>query len=133
MLVHTTRFGPVAIEATDILFFPEGLLGLGDCHHWVLLADAQNDALGWLQSTSRADTALAVVSPRRFVPHYQLRMARSELSRLELASARGAHVLVIVGKNDQGITLNLKDPLVINLARRVGRQVIHSGEQPVQY
>jgi flagellar assembly factor FliW len=133
MLVHTTRFGPVAIEATDILHFPEGLMGLGDCHHWVLLADAQNDALGWLQSTSRADVALAVVSPRRFVPSYQLRMARSELSRLELSSARGAHVLVIVGKNDQGITLNLKAPLVINLARRTGRQVIHSGEQPVQY
>jgi flagellar assembly factor FliW len=29
--------------------------------------------------------------------------------------------------------LNLKAPLVINLQDRLGRQVVASGEQPVQY
>jgi flagellar assembly factor FliW len=43
------------------------------------------------------------------------------------------HVLVIVGKNDHGITLNLKAPLVIHLHQRIGRQVVASGDQPVQY
>lgn len=133
MQIRTTRFGALEIEAEDIINFPTGLLGLEDCRHWVLLADAQNNALGWLQCTSRPEVALAVVSPRRFVPHYQFRVFRSELAPLDLADMRDAQVLTIVGKNERAITLNLKAPVVINLERRTGRQVVANGDQPVQY
>jgi flagellar assembly factor FliW len=133
MKIETTRFGSVEIEPDDLLQFPAGLLGLEHCRHWVLLADAENDALGWLQCTSRAEIAFAVVCPRRFVPEYQVRISRGELSPLELAEVREAQVLAIVGKNERGITLNLKAPVVLNLPRRLGRQVITNGDQPIQY
>jgi flagellar assembly factor FliW len=133
MQIKTTRFGSLEIEAEDIISFPGGLLGLEDCRHWVLLADVENSALGWLQCASRAEVALAVVSPRRFAPHYQFRVFRSELTPLELAQAADAQVLTIVGKNERSITLNLKAPVVINLQRRLGRQVVANGDQPVQY
>jgi flagellar assembly factor FliW len=133
MEIQTTRFGAVTIEAEDILVFPMGLMGLEDCQHWVLLADAQNDALGWLQSASRPDVALAVVTPRRFVPDYQVRIVRSELAPLAIQTAQDAKVLVIVGKNDRAITLNLKAPLVLNLDSRLGRQVVANNEYPVQH
>jgi len=133
MQIRTTRFGVLELGADDLLSFPTGLLGLEDCRHWVLLADAQNESLGWLQSTSKPEVAVAVVSPRRFVPTYQLRVARNELEPLQLARVRDAQVLVIVGKNEQGITLNLKAPLVVNLERRLGRQVVSNADQPLQY
>ncbi len=133
MKIDTSRFGCVEIEPEDLLHFPSGLLGLESCRHWVLLADAENDALGWLQSSSSPEVALAVVCPRRFVPEYQVRISRGELTPLDLTEVREAQVLTIVGKNEQGITLNLKAPLVINLQRRLGRQVITNGEQPLQY
>ncbi len=133
MQIDTTRFATIAIEPDDIITFPAGLSGLDDCRHWVLLADARNEALGWLQSISRPEVALAVVSPRRFVPDYQLRVARADLQPLALASPEEAQVLAIVAKNDRAITLNLKAPLVINLRRRLGHQVVHTGDQPLQY
>ncbi len=133
MRVNTTRFGRLEIDADDVLLFPTGLLGLEDCRHWVLLADAENDSLGWLQSIMRPEIALAVVSPRRFVPDYQLRVARSELSALELQDLRQAQVLLVVGKNELGVTVNLKAPLVINIDRRLASQVIANGDQPVQF
>jgi flagellar assembly factor FliW len=133
MLIRTTRFGHVEIRPDDILRFPEGLFGLADCRHWVLLADSANDAVGWLQSTSRPDLALAVVSPRRFVPQFQLRVFRSELHRIAVHDPRQAHVLVIVGKNEGGITLNLKAPLVINLEQRSGRQVVNNADVSVRH
>jgi flagellar assembly factor FliW len=133
MKIETTRFGKLSIEAEDILHFPAGLIGLEECCDWVLLADAQNDALGWLQCTTRSDVAVAVASPRRFVPEYQLRVTRSELAPKALPDAREAKVLVIVGKNDEAITLNLKAPLVINLHDRLGRQVVSSADLPIQY
>jgi flagellar assembly factor FliW len=128
MRINTTRFGRIDVDAGDLLTFASGLPGLEDCREWALLADATNDALGWLQSTTRGDVAIAVVSPRRFVPHYQVRIPRSELTPLRLRDVRQAQVVVVVGKNHTGLTLNLKAPIVINLETRTGRQVVASGD-----
>ncbi len=133
MNTNTTRFGSISFQQEDILHFPEGLLGLEECRDWVLLADGENEALAWMQSIDRAEVALAVVSPRRFVPAYRMRVARRELEPLEFESLQSAEVLIVVGKSEQSVTLNLKAPLVINLDRRLGRQVITNGDLPVQY
>lgn len=133
MEVNTTRFGPLEVEAEDLILFPSGLMGLEDCRQWVLLTDAGNECLGWLQSATRPEVALAVVSPRRFVPQYQLRVPRSELEPLRLDEVRQAQVLVVLSKNGEAITLNLKAPLVINPERRLGRQVIANGDLAVQH
>src|ERR1700681_3811391 len=94
--IRTTRFGPVQIEPDEVICFPNGMLGLDGCRHWVLLADAHNDALGWLQSTTRPEVALAVVSPRRYVPDYQVRTPRAQIASLSLDSSKDVHVLAIV-------------------------------------
>ncbi len=133
MRINTTRFGRIDVDTNDVLHFPSGLPGLEDCRTWALLADSSNDALGWLQSMTRGDVALAVVSPRRFVPDYQVRIPRSELTPLSIADIRQAQVVVVVGRNGKGLTLNLKAPIVINLEARTGRQVVASGELPLQY
>lgn len=133
MEVLTTRFGLLSVEAEDVIRFPAGLFGLENCHHWVLLADAENDSLAWLQSLERGSTALAVVSPRRFIPNYRLHVSPVELAPLDLGSLRDAEVLLVVNKHGEAITFNLKAPLVINLVRRRGRQVIANGNAPLQY
>jgi flagellar assembly factor FliW len=133
MEVQTPRFGSIEIPPGDVIRFTEGLPGFAECHDWVLLADDQNSALAWLQSVEQPEVAFAVVSPRRYVPGYRLRVARRELEPLELADLQAARVLTIVGKGKRCVTLNLKAPLVINLDRRLGRQVIANGDLPVQY
>jgi flagellar assembly factor FliW len=133
MEVVTTRFGRVEMRAEDVILFPNGMLGLETCRHWVLFADASNELLGWLQSLTRAELAFAVVNPRSFVPDFQLRVPRSELLPLALEDVKQAQVLSIVGKNENGVTLNLRAPLVVNEERRIGRQVIVNNDLPVQY
>jgi flagellar assembly factor FliW len=133
MKITTTRFGTVVFEPEDLIRFPEGLLGLEACRQWVFLADGENDALAWMQSIDRPEVALAVVSPRRFVPSYRIRVARHELEPLGFESVQSAEVLIVVGKSERSVTLNLKAPLVINLDRRLGRQVIANGDLPIQY
>ncbi len=133
MLIKTSRFGTMEIEADDILLFPQGLFGFEDCRHWVLLADADNEAVGWLQNISRPDLAMAVVSPRRFVPGYEVRVPRGQLVPLQLSEIDQAYVLTVVAKNDGYLTVNLKSPLVINLDRRLGRQIVTCDDQPMQH
>lgn len=131
MHIQTTLFGPVEIDVDDILLFPRGLIAFEDCRHWVLLADGHNDGLGWLQSVSRGDVALPVVSPRRFAAEYQVHVTRGQLAPLEFSQFDLAYVLAVVSKSGRDFTLNLKAPIIINLDRRVGRQVITRDEQPV--
>jgi flagellar assembly factor FliW len=133
MVIATTRFGTMEVRPDDTLDLPGGLLGFEACRRWTLLADAANESLAWMQSLDRPELAVAVVSPRRFAPGYQLRVPARELAGLELARPEDAFVLAIVGRDERGLTLNLKAPLVVNLPRRIGRQVISSDDQPLDY
>lgn len=133
MKIHTTRFGSIEIEPDDILFFRNGLLGFEDCRHWVLLADSENTAVAWLQSMQHADVAMPVVSPRRFVADYQVRLEPQDVDILQLNSVEQAYVLGVVSRDHDVLTLNLRAPLVINLDRRIGCQVVTVDPQPLQY
>lgn len=133
MNIPTTRFGEVAIEESDIITFVDGLIGMEDCRRWAVLADAHNNALAWLQSLDRADLALAVVSPRRYVSGYRVRVSQREVEPLRLDDPTDAQVLVVVSQLKGALTLNLKAPLVIHVAARLGRQIVARDDHPVQY
>jgi flagellar assembly factor FliW len=133
MDVHTTRFGTLSVPPQDELLFPLGLMGLEDCRRWVILTDSENSALGWLQSIEHGHIALGIVSPRRFVSDYQLRIDRDDLRVLELTTDYDAEVAVIASRQDSGLTLNLRAPLVVNVQQRRGCQVVTKDAYPVQY
>jgi flagellar assembly factor FliW len=133
MNISTTRFGRLDIENADVLTFVDGLIGMEECRRWVLLSDAQNESLAWLQSLDRAEVALAVVSPRRFVPGYQVRVARRDIQPLGLRDANDAQVLAIISHAGGALALNLKAPLVIHLQERLGRQIVARDDHPVQH
>jgi flagellar assembly factor FliW len=131
MQINTRHFGTVDVEVDDILLFPRGIVAFEDCRHWVLLSDEENPALAWLQSVSQTEVALPVVSPRRFAAGYAVHVVRGQLAPLEFSQFDQAYVLTIVSQSDGDLTLNLKAPLIINLDRRLGRQVVTVDEQPV--
>lgn len=118
---------------TDVLQFTGGLIGMEECRRWVLLADAENPSLGWLQSVDRGELALPVVSPRRFVPDYQVRVSSRDVAPLGLEDGKRSQVLVVVNKSAEGMTLNLKAPIVICLESQSGRQIIAKDDHAVQF
>jgi flagellar assembly factor FliW len=137
MDMFTTRFGVLSVQPQDEILFENGLIGLEDCRRWVVLTDSNNPALGWLQNLDQGQIAVGIVSPRRFVPEYHLRVERADLRTLGLATIRDAEVVVIASRQMNGqannLTLNLRAPLVINIEKRLGCQVISKDEHPVQY
>ena len=132
MQVDTTRFGPVAIAPEDILLFSRGVIGFEEHRHWVLLADESSDSVAWLQSLTDAEVALPMVSPRRFAPNYRVHITGSQLTPLELAVLDRAFVLVVLSQNEHSLTINLRAPIVLNLDRRIGRQLVTGAEEQIQ-
>jgi len=132
MQISTTRFGILCVDVDDLLHFPHGVAGFEDCRHWVLLADPHNNAVGWLQSADHPATALAVVSPRRFVDDYRIRVAAGQLACLALADHDRLYALSVISKHDGSCVMNLRAPILVNLDRRLGCQVITGDDQPLQ-
>ncbi|CAL1151170.1 unnamed protein product [Cladocopium goreaui] len=134
MQIQTTRFGSVEVRPADILTFPQGLIGLEPWSEWVALADGRHSGLGWLQSTERADLAFAVVSPRRFVPGYKVRVSARDLGPLEAPADATPQVVVTVSCHGEGaLSLNLKAPLLVCLESRRGKQVVAKDDHPVRH
>jgi flagellar assembly factor FliW len=133
MNIETTRFGRLNINSEDTIRFPQGLIGFEDSHDWIILADSQDDSLGWLQSTTAADLAFAVVSPRRYVPGYRVRVSGDQAETLSLEESQQTYVLVIVSQDAGDLSVNLRAPILINLTKRIGRQVITTDDQPLRH
>ena len=133
MNIATTRFGTVEIQEADVLFFEAGLIGFVESKRWVILADTENQAVAWLQCLQDPSLAMAVVSPRRFIPNYQVRLTPSELEPVSLTDVDQAFVLCVVSRNENRLTMNLRAPVLVNLDQRIGAQIMTTDDQPLQY
>jgi flagellar assembly factor FliW len=121
-----TRFGALVLDPDRIIMFPRGLLGFAGQHHY-MLTDIPGNAAAFklLQSIDDPDLSFVV-----------LPLDRSEgpIAGRDLVAARGAlaiddaalAVLAIVTLRAHAArvdcTVNLRAPLLVDTARRLGYQ-----------
>jgi flagellar assembly factor FliW len=131
MLVKSTRFGPIAVKQEDVLVFPNGLIGFEKNRHWLIVSDAQNTNVAWLQSASEPQVAVPVVSPRKFLPEYRIVINRRQLACLQMRSTDRIFVMCVLSKTNRTLTVNLRGPIIVNLSQHLGAQVILNDSLPL--
>lgn len=126
MTITTTRFGQVAIQTTDVLAFPEGILGFADLHKFVLLDDPNDDIFAWLQSCEEPAIAFPVLEPELFNENYKVSLAKADFETLRMTTLERARLFCIITIPDEPtqMTANLKAPIVINAEAKVARQCV---------
>lgn len=132
MRIETQRFGNIVLDQDQLFLFPAGLIGMESLRDWALLPDLENSAVAWLQSASRGDRALPLISPRAFFPDYRVQVSRRELAGLHMRPGAEMYVLTTVSGHSGKLTTNLRSPILLNLSRRLGCQVITDNEYPLQ-
>ncbi|PAY18350.1 flagellar assembly protein FliW [Rhodopirellula sp. SM50] len=132
MRIETQRFGNITVDQDQLLLFPAGLIGMETLRDWALLPDSENPAVAWLQSASRGDRALPLISPRAFFPDYRVQVSRRELAGLHMRPGTELYVLTTVSGHSGKLTTNLRSPILLNLSRRLGCQVITDNDYPLQ-
>ena len=60
MIIETSRFGQLEVDAERLIEFPEGVLGFPDQHEYALIQTGQNSGFYWLQALSSPDLAFVV-------------------------------------------------------------------------
>jgi flagellar assembly factor FliW len=133
--VITTRFGLIQASESEVLRIPDGLVGFRSFTQFVMLPDLEAAGLTWLQSVTAPELAFGLIAPPLAIPDYKVELRPGDRSALELDEERSALTYVILNRGDGGgLTVNLQGPLVFNLARRLGRQlVLTSSRYAVRY
>jgi len=126
MIVHTSRFGVVEVDADRVITFARGILGFPKHKDYVLIQPEPDATFYWLQSVEAADLAFVVTDPLLFVPDYQVPLREETRQDLGLQDLGEASVLVIVNKVGDLLTANLQGPLVIHATTRAAAQVVIS-------
>lgn len=132
MRIDTQLFGTLQLNPDQLFLFPQGLIGMESLRQWALIPDPENGSVAWLQSASRGDRALPMVSPRAFFPDYRVHLTRRELSGLQLRPGAEVYIITTVSGHVGKLTTNLRAPVLINLDRRLGCQVITDDAQPIR-
>ncbi len=128
MKYDTTRFGSIDLLDNQIIHFKDGLYGFeGHNLFGVLPFNSDMESpLEWLQSLTVSELAFILADPYAYVPDYTVVLSDEEQRQLEVEADHSLliRVIVTVPKNYQDITANLLAPIVINVNKCLGRQVV---------
>ena len=124
MQINTTRFGSVNVEEDALISFPQGLLGYETHTRFALFAAERNQGFYWLQAIDDPEVAFLVTDPEAFFKDYDVPIREETQQDLNLADTKDGRVLVICNRLGDWLTGNLMGPLVINMAARMGEQVV---------
>lgn len=126
MHIHTKYLGEMEIEDQKVITFPAGIPGFNDEMEFVLLDLPDNPIFQVLQSIHKVNTAFIVTNPYHFYHDYSFELEEDLLDRLDIQSEKDVVVLTIVTLKDpfHTSTLNLKAPVIINPASKMGKQYI---------
>lgn len=131
ILIHTTRFGHFTVDDEDVVHFPQGIPGFEAHMQWAIAGEEENP-IKWLQSLSDGDVALPVVAPDTVQVGYNARLPEKSITMLEAENVNDLVLLIVVSIPPGApwdMTANLRAPLVINHAKRLGCQVIAQNEE----
>lgn len=127
LTVNTSRFGRIEVQAEQVVTMPHGMVGFPHLRQYVLIKHREGSPFHWLQSLEEASLAFVVMSPLLFDPSYEFTLGQTETKLLEVGDPQQIQVWVVItiphGAPER-MTANLKAPVVVNLATRLGAQVI---------
>lgn len=124
LVLESSRFGRLEIEASAVIDFPEGLIGLGGTRY-TLINSTPESPFAWLHSLDDGALALPVTKPTHFFADFGLELSEVEAQRLGIdeSSALDVYVTVRAAPVLADFVANLRAPIVIHDA--TGFQVIN--------
>jgi len=126
MEIQTANFGTQTVSKSDIISFPNGLLGFEEQTQFKLFhEDSDNPTVHWLQSITDDEFSMSVVSPTAFGLDYEISLTDEDEALLQLDDINDAHVILAVYKQDEeanDFKAIIRAPLIINAKNNIGLQ-----------
>jgi flagellar assembly factor FliW len=127
LTIESSRFGTLEIEASRVIEFPVGLIGLGG-RRWAIVGD--EGPFQWLHSVDDGSLALPVANPWHFFAGYEVALSDEDTARVG-GDEHAVWVTVRAGGELADFSANLRAPIIVSGGR--GHQVINQApDAPVR-
>ncbi len=125
MKTINTRFGQIEYDPDNLLHFPEGMIGLPQLRHFIVMPNKKQGPLFWIQCVDDPDIAFVLTNPTDFFLDYAIMPDEDERKKLGIAEEDEYFTLAVVTvPPDQNITLNLSAPILFAPKTNRALQVI---------
>jgi len=107
-----TRFGEIEYDTDHLLHFPKGLVGFEDLRDFVVMPNAKEGPLFWIQSVEDPMVAFVLTDPTQFFFDYRVIADGHERQKLGITEEDDCFTLSVVTVHpDRSVTLNLAAPV----------------------
>ena len=122
----TRRFGQIEVPEEKVIRFRDGIPGLECMKRCILIKVEETLPFYWIQSVEDGDIALPVINPLIIDNTYSPSVEDSVFDELELEKEEDLLVVnvAVIPQDVTKMTANMAAPLLINIEKNLGRQVI---------
>ncbi|UAL47011.1 flagellar assembly protein FliW [Sutcliffiella horikoshii] len=129
MKIETKYHGLIEVLEEEVIRFPNGLPGFLEEKEFAVIPFSEDGTFFILQSVQTPDLGFVLTNPFTFYPEYDFNLENQAVNALELDSAEDVTVYTVLTMVDPFhlTTANLQAPVVINVKKKLGKQVILTG------
>jgi flagellar assembly factor FliW len=139
IIIESKALGRVTVPEEHIITFPAGLPGFPEERRYALINSQLKAPFYFLQCVDNPAVGFVVASPAALFPDYRPKNGPVDLQELQAQSPEDLQALVLLTfprGRPREFTANLISPLLINLGRRLGKQVVidkphYSSQHPI--
>jgi flagellar assembly factor FliW len=126
IVLETRRWGKLEVDLNEVIAFPKGIPGFEAFKRYALFTSEEIQPFQWLICIDEPDLGFVVVPPEAFYPDYNPKLFEADLKELQTDPDDKLALLAIVtlARNPVESTANLQGPLLINLTKKIGKQVV---------
>lgn len=116
----------IAYGDEDVIQFESGLPGFESLKTYLLAMSPDHEPFVWLYSIENPKIRFLMINPMMMRPDYMPNMQKAQIAELQIENKEDLLLFVIVTMqaNPRESTVNLAGPVIINIARKLGKQVI---------
>jgi len=131
--VTNVQLGEVQILRDKLIHFEQGIFGFESLKTYAILNIKSCEPFAWCVAIDEPEISFPIVNCHVIYPNYHLQLTDADRELLQLKKTDQLFIFFIVTVDEKKaqVTANLKGPLVFNLEKRLGAQVIMSDEKYV--
>lgn len=131
MELITKQHGTFTYNEEDIIIFKKGIMGLENLKKFIIADIKENPVFKILQSIEDEAVGLIIISPFEVKNNYEVELKENLTENLSISSQKEVilYNTVTVNSDVHKITVNLKAPIVINMDKKLGEQIIIDKEE----
>ncbi len=126
MKIESNRFGVVEVSEDRVVRFVGPVIGFPEIDRFAIIEDPESAPVVWLQAVGAPQILFPVVDAAWVPGATGVDLTDEEVAALGLEQAEDARLLFILtlDPNPRDITINLRAPVVWNVRRGIGMQVV---------